>query len=47
MAKKFIYNRVTLRFICRLISKYEEDNLKTFLVSYFCGDDSINIYLRT
>lgn len=39
IAKKFTYDRVILRFECRLIGKNEEDAEKKFLLSYFCGDD--------
>lgn len=45
MAKKFIYNWVILRFECRLISKNQDDNDKRFLISYYCGDDSLMIFL--
>lgn len=47
MAKKFIYNRVILRFVCRKISGFAEDDLKRFLLSFYCGDDSLMLYLQT
>jgi hypothetical protein len=46
LEKKFIYNRVILRFICRMISKNEIDSSKKFVLSFYCGDDSIMIYLQ-
>lgn len=47
MNKKFLYNNVILRFDCRMISKNEDDYDKRFLISFFCEDDSIMIYLKT
>ncbi len=47
LAKKFIYNRVILRFVCRMISTNKEDNLKQFILSFSCGDDNIMIFLKT
>ena len=47
LAKKFIFNRVVLKFICRKISKDPIDNEKVFLMSFYCGDDSIMLYLKT
>ena len=46
LEKKFIYNRVILRFVCRMISKNKIDNSKKFIISFFCGDDTIMIYLQ-
>lgn len=45
MAKKFIFSRVILRFECRMISKFEDDNDKKFLLSFYCGDDKLMVYL--
>lgn len=47
MAKKFIYNRVILRFVCRKISSFPEDLLKRFLLSFYCGDDTLMLYVQT
>lgn len=44
IAKKFIYDRVILRFTCKMVSKYEDDNDKTFLLSFFCDDDTLMVY---
>ncbi len=45
MEKMFMYSRVILRFNCKIISRIEEDNQKEFILSFFCGDDTIMIYL--
>ena len=47
MHKKFVYSDVILRFDCRMISKLEDDLDKRFLVSFFCEDDSLMIFLKT
>lgn len=47
MKKKFIYSNVVLKFDCRMISKNEDDYDKKFVVSFFCEDDSIMIFLNT
>ena len=47
MAKKFIYSRVILRFVCRKIGPFADDNIKKFLLSFYCGDDSLMLYLQT
>lgn len=45
MAKKFLYNRVILRFECRLVNSNQEDSEKKFLFSYYCGEDQLMIFL--
>jgi len=42
----FIYNRVILRFECKKISRDVLDNDKDFLISFYCGDDSMMIYQK-
>ena len=42
--KMFTMDSVILRFESRLISENKEDNGRKFIVSFFCGDDSVQVY---
>ena len=33
-----------MRFEGRLISEFKEDNIRKFIISFFCGDDTIMVY---
>ena len=33
-----------LRFDARLLSETKDDNSRTFIISFFCGDDTIQVY---
>jgi hypothetical protein len=33
-----------LRFEARLVSKNKEDNKRSFIISFFCGDDTVMVY---
>jgi Repeat of unknown function (DUF1126). len=33
-----------LRFEARLISENKEDNIRKFIISFFCGDDTVQVY---
>ncbi len=44
MQKMFIYNRVILRYECKMISRNTQDNDKDFLLSFYCGDDTLMVY---
>ena len=37
----FTQDQYILRFESRLISENKEDNKRSFIVSFFCGDDTI------
>lgn len=39
----FNKDQVILRFGCKLISSYEDDSSRNFTLSFFCGDDSIQV----
>jgi hypothetical protein len=45
LAKKFIYNRVVLRFLCRKISPDYIDQEKQFHLSFYCANDSLAIFV--
>ena len=45
--KMFNMDQYILRFDARMISENREDNNRTFILSFFCGDDSIQVYLVT
>ena len=36
-----------LRFTARLISENKDDNSKNFIISFFCGDNNIKIFIKT
>ena len=42
-----MYNRVILRFQCKKISNDKSENNKNFLLQFYCGDDTLSIYLKT
>ena len=44
MTKIFTNDQYTLRFEARLISQNKEENNRKFIVSFFCGDDTIQVY---
>ena len=33
-----------MRFEARMISESKEDNIRSFIISFFCGDDTIQVY---
>lgn len=45
--KMFNMDQYILRFESRMISENREDNGRNFILSFFCGDDSIQVYLVT
>ena len=45
--KMFNMDQYILRFEVRMISENKEDNGRSFILSFFCGDDSIQVYLVT
>lgn len=45
--KMFNMDQYILRFEARMISENREDNARNFILSFFCGDDSIQVYLVT
>lgn len=45
--KMFTSDQFILRFECRLISENKEDNNRKFIMSFFCGDDTIQVYEMT
>jgi len=44
MTKLFTNDQNVLRFEARMISESKEDNIRKFIISFFCGDDTIQIY---
>jgi len=42
--KMFAEDQYILRFNCRLISEIKSFNEKTFILSFYCGDDTIQVY---
>ena len=44
MVKLFTNDQYTLRFEARMISESKEDNVRKFIVAFFCGDDTIQVY---
>lgn len=47
MAKIFAYDKVILRFVCRLINDEFDLLDRKLIISFYCADDSIMIYLIT
>jgi hypothetical protein len=47
LAKKFIFNRIVLRFLCRKISKEKIDQEKQFHLSFYCANDSLAIFVQS
>jgi len=44
MAKLFTNDQYVMRFEARLISEVKDENTRNFILSFFCGDDTIQIY---
>jgi len=42
--KMFTEDQYILRFNCRLISETTDLNNKTFIMSFYCGNDTIEVY---
>jgi hypothetical protein len=45
--KMFTCDQNILRYEARLISENKEDNTRTFIISFFCGDDTVQVYEKT
>jgi len=45
--KMFSHDQVILRFECRMISEIKDFNSKKFILSYYCGDETIQVYELT
>jgi len=45
--KMFTCDQNILRYEARLISENKEDNTRTFIISFFCGDDTVQVYEHT
>eukprot|EP01016_Furgasonia_blochmanni_P036317 TRINITY_DN4137_c0_g1_i8.p1 TRINITY_DN4137_c0_g1~~TRINITY_DN4137_c0_g1_i8.p1 ORF type:complete len:651 (+),score=231.66 TRINITY_DN4137_c0_g1_i8:95-2047(+) len=45
--KMFTSDQFILRYNSRLISENREDNARRFVVSFFCGDDTLQVYEET
>lgn len=44
MVKLFTNDQYTLRYEARMISENKEDNIRKFIIAFFCGDDTIQVY---
>lgn len=44
MTKLFTNDQYVLRFEARMISESKEDNIRKFIIAFFCGDETIQIY---
>ena len=44
MTKIFTNDQYVMRFEARMISENKEDNIRNFIISFFCGDDTIQVY---
>lgn len=42
--KMYTQDQYILRFDCKLISQSREDNNRRFIISFYCGDDTIMVY---
>jgi len=42
--KMFTCDQFILRFNARMISENKEDNIRQFIISFFCGDDTIQVF---
>lgn len=40
----YTQDQYILRYEAKMISPNREDNSRTFIISFFCGDDSIMVY---
>lgn len=47
MTKLFTNDQYVLRFEARLISEIKDENDRKFIISFFCGDDTIQVYQST
>ncbi|CAD8082150.1 unnamed protein product [Paramecium primaurelia] len=45
--KNFTQDQFILRFESRLISEVREENQRRFIISFYCGDDTIQVYLTS
>jgi len=45
--KMFTCDQNILRYEARLISENKEDNTRKFIISFFCGDDTVQVYEQT
>lgn len=44
MTKLFTNDQYVMRFEARMISESKEDNIRKFIIAFFCGDDTIQVY---
>ena len=44
MKKMFKQDMHILRFNARLVSTEPDDESRTFIISYYCGNDTIHVY---
>lgn len=44
MTKLFTNDQFVLRFEARMISESKEDNIRKFIIAFFCGDDTVQVY---
>lgn len=42
--KMYTQDQYILRFECKMISQNREDNNRRFIISFYCGDDTIMVY---
>jgi EF-hand domain-containing protein 1 len=40
----YTQDQYILRYEARLVSKSKDDNVRQFLISFFCGDDTVMVY---
>lgn len=40
----FLCDQYILRYEARMISENKEDNIRKFIISFFCGDDTVQVY---
>lgn len=40
----YTQDQYILRFEARLVSKSKDDNIRKFIISFFCGDDTVMVY---
>lgn len=44
MVKLFTNDQYTMRFEARMISEQKEDNVRKFIIAFFCGDETVMVY---
>jgi hypothetical protein len=44
MTKLFTNDQYVLRFEARLISQNKDEHNRKFIVSFYCGDDTVQVY---